>query len=217
MPLTLPLPLPLPLPLMKKKLVVYLLSYKRPEYICEAIDSILNQSYEDFDLIISENSPDDVVYHQIQKYNNAPRVQIIKRNPSLTSLDHFNLILKECQTYEYAMLFHDDDVLMPEALLEMMTEIEQNKKLSAVGCNAYILTSDLKTTDLFNKNLIKNISKHFDLINAYTIKKNGHPPFPSYIYRTQYLSKYQLYFFNSIRRFWYDKIQGKISTQINKT
>lgn len=181
------------MPLMKKKLVVYLLSYKRPEYICEAVESILAQTYQNFDLIISENSPDDIVYHLIQKYlSNNSHVQIIKRTPSLLGLDHFNLILKECQTYEYAMLFHDDDILMPEALSAMMTEIEKDKKIIAVGCNAYLLNLDLKTTDLFNKNSLTHVSKSFDLINAYTIKRNGHPPFPSYIYRTQYISKYQL-------------------------
>lgn len=177
-----------------KKLGVYLLSYKRPQFIHEAIQSILAQTYVDFDLLISENSPDDQVWNEIQVYANDSRVQLIKRTPSLPSLQHFNTLLNECQRYEYVMLFHDDDTLKPEALKKMMLEIEKYPQASAISCNAFITNNLQQTENYFNPYLTKKavIASSKVLINRYIFKRLSHTPFPSYIYRTEYLKQLSL-------------------------
>lgn len=171
---------------MPKKLGVYLLSYNRPTFVQEAINSILAQDYDNFELIVSENSTDDSVMVQLEKYSTDPRVKIVKRNPSLASLSHFNLLFSEVRNYEFAMLFHDDDVLLPSALTQMMTEIEKKPGFSAVSCNAFLIKNAENTNTLFNPNLNSNliIKSQAQLINRYIFKKLSHTPFPSYIYRT---------------------------------
>lgn len=182
---------------MAKKLGVYLLSYKRPDFIQEAIESILKQDYADFDLLISENSPDDSVIDVLSKYTSAPRVQIIKRSSSLPSLQHFNTVLQEAQAnYQYAMLFHDDDIMLPNALTQLMTCLETNKHVSAVSCNAYFIQQKAITENLFCAQL-KNpveITSVGQIISHYILKGKGHTPFPTYIYRTKYLNGINLNF-----------------------
>ncbi len=179
---------------MPKKLGVYLLSYNRPGFVQEAIDSILAQDYNDFELIISENSPDNTVLIQLEKYSKDPRVKIVKRNPSLPSLVHFSTLFSEAKKYEFAMLFHDDDVLLPSALTKMMSEIEKNETLAAVSCNALLTKNAENTNMFFNPNLKKNIiiKSQAQLINRYIFKKLSHTPFPSYIYRTRLISGMKL-------------------------
>lgn len=174
---------------MKKKLVVYLLSYNRPEYVGEAIDSILTQDYADFELVISENSPNDSVLRTLETSPKYKNIKIIKRSPSLPSLEHFKTVLKEVQTYEYAMLFHDDDILLPQAISEMMQKLESDSNLAAVACNAYI-TKNRENTDKVLSPFITNdivIISQRQLIKRYLFRKLSHPPFPSYIYRTSKL------------------------------
>lgn len=177
-----------------KKLGVYLLSYKRPQFIHEAIESLLNQTYTNFDIIISENSPDDLVWNEIQKYTKDSRVQLIKRNPSLPALHHFNVVFNDCQKYEYAMLFHDDDVLRPNALGEMMMTIEKKPQASGISCNAFLINNLQRTEKYFNPYLkqITKITSPKQLIRRYIFKKLSHTPFPSYIYRTIYLKQLSL-------------------------
>lgn len=179
---------------MSKKLGVYLLSYNRPAFVQEAINSILAQDYNDFELIISENSPRSEVMNQLQKYLAEPRVKIIKRSPSLGSLAHFNTLFSEAANYEYAMLFHDDDVLLPSALTKMMSEIDNNPAFSAVSCNALLIKNAENTSTLFNPGLNGNIviKSQAQLINRYIFKKLSHTPFPSYIYRTHFIRGTQL-------------------------
>jgi glycosyltransferase involved in cell wall biosynthesis len=175
---------------MKKKLGIFLLSYKRPEFIFEAITSILSQDYSDFELIISENSPDDIVWQQLQKYRTDVRVRLVKRTPSLQSLEHFNKILFECSEYEYAMLFHDDDVLMPGAFTEMIGILEKYPYASCVSCNALIVENINHTDKLISLTIkgMKMIERPSQLVRSYMLRRRSHTPFPSYIYRTKFLS-----------------------------
>lgn len=172
---------------MIKKLGVYLLSYKRPEYITQAIESILNQNDSNFDLIISENSGDNSVYPQILKYESDSRVKIIKHNTSLTSLDHFNFLIEEAsQNYTYFMLFHDDDVMKNNCLSSLLEKIESFPNATAVSCNAEIINGIEHTDKIFNPYL-KNetiIHNKSELINRYLTPQLSHPPFPAYLYRS---------------------------------
>lgn len=178
---------------MQKKFGVFLLSYKRPEYIGAAVSSILNQKNVEFDFIISENSPDNSVSEILPSLINNS-VKIIKRSPSLSSLNHFNTILKECQSYEYAMLFHDDDILKPDALSKMLSALESNKNLSSVSCNAHIIEGNNFTQKILSPNIQNNLFLNGPtlLILRYIFRSLSHTPFPSYIYRTSYLKDLSL-------------------------
>lgn len=179
---------------MQKRLGVFLLSYKRPALVKEAIESILAQDFPDFDLIISENSGDDSVVDVIRDYTNYSNVIVVRRKPSLPQLEHFNAILSESKKYDYVMMFHDDDILMPSALSKMMAALETNPNVSAVSCNAYKILDTVHTKTLFNPNLKSpvTISSQSELINRYIIKRLSHTAFPSYIYRTKSLSGLRL-------------------------
>jgi len=161
---------------MPKKLGVFLLSYKRPDYVQEAINSILTQDYDDFELIISENTSDDTVEKQLHEYLADSRVQLIRRTPSLASLELFNRILAEAGKYEYVMLFHDDDSLVPQALSKMMQTLESNAQAAAVACNASIIKNSEPTNNLLSPNIKTNIEikDQPQLINRYIFKNLSH-------------------------------------------
>lgn len=179
---------------MPKTIGIFLLSYNRPVFIQEAIHSILAQDYNDFELIISENTPDDSVVKCIHPYLTDPRVRLIKRTPSLTSLEHFNAILKECNKYNYVMLFHDDDILIPTALSKMMQKLESCPTLTAAAANALIIKNTEPTNRLLSPNITKDVKirSQSELINRYILKSLGHPPFSAYIYRAKFLKNIEL-------------------------
>jgi hypothetical protein len=126
----------------------------------------------------------------LENYERYPNVTIVRRNPSLPALQHFNTIMSECTKFDYAMMFHDDDILMPGALSKMVSALESNSELSAVSCNAYKILDNVHTKELFNPNLKvpTMVSLQKELINRYIFKKLSHTPFPSYIYRTKLLA-----------------------------
>lgn len=177
---------------MKKKLVVYLLSYNRPEFIRETVESFLQQQDLEFDLVISENSPNhSIIQSVLEPYLSRDySIRLFPRTPSLPALEHFNAILNEVRNYEYAMLFHDDDVLKSDyALSKMVAQLEESPDATAISCNAYILKDTLKTNLLLSPSIRRNlrINTQTQLINRYLFRFLSHPPFPAYIYRTSFL------------------------------
>ena len=58
--------------------------YNGEEYLKEAIDSILQQSYANFEFIIIDDASTDNSLEIIQSYND-PRIIIIQNNPFIIS------------------------------------------------------------------------------------------------------------------------------------
>lgn len=180
------------------ELAVFILSYNRPQFIQEAIDSILQQTFKDFDLIISDNSSNDLVYSAIKKYQTVPNFQVIRQQPSLDSIPHFNQILQRAQKYPYFMMFHDDDLMLPDCLKNLMAVHKQNTEIAASSCNAFIKYDDdhHHGKPLFNSNLKKDliIYKPKELINHYLSPRLSHPPFPFYIYNSKKIAGIKMNF-----------------------
>lgn len=171
-----------------KKLVVYILSYNRLNYIFESINSILNQTTNNFDLIVSENSTDPLIYEKLKNYFQN-KITIVKRSPSLPSLDHINLVIQEAvKNYDYCMIFHDDDILFPNAIEKMLPYFD-SYNVAALGCNALIIDQNKLTHKIYSQALSKNliITQVSDLIKSYIVRSQPQVPFPSYIYNCKYI------------------------------
>lgn len=172
-----------------KKLGLYLLSYKRPDLFKEALDSLLQQNYDDFEIIVSENSPDESVTSVLNNYLPHPKIKVTRRAPSLASLEHFNTIIHEASNYEYVMFFHDDDILLPNAAKALTAALDQNSDSVGAACNAFI-TKDTTSTELLLCPRMKEdltISTQAQLMRRHFFRRLDHPPFPSYIYRAKFI------------------------------
>lgn len=77
----------------KPKVTVYVMSHERPAFVAETIDSILSQTYKNFEIIVSDNSEHDEVERLVR--TRYPAVRCVRRKPSLPALDHFRAVLSE--------------------------------------------------------------------------------------------------------------------------
>lgn len=163
------------------KVQVYIATYNRPNLLIRAIKSILDQTYNDFELIVSDNSTNSETYNIIKSTFIDFKFKYIKRNPSLNSIDHFNMILNEISS-EYFMIFHDDDVMHTNMLEVIMKKFELSTEIIAIGSNAVKINKKLNNKSYFLK--LKNdllLTCQIDMIKQYL---NGIiTPFPSYVYK----------------------------------
>jgi glycosyltransferase involved in cell wall biosynthesis len=169
----------------KIKVTVFLLSCDRSNLITTAIDSILAQSFLDFELIVSDNSAHDDVELLLKQF--YPEVCYVRRRPQIAALAHFRLILSEVNT-EYFVLFHDDDLLLPNYLECALEYFNLDSEASAVGCNAAILKDDTETgKKIFPVEVKDNIyiESSEQLATHYLFLDGYAAPFPSYMYRTE--------------------------------
>lgn len=163
-----------------KDLTVYILTHNRGKLLIDTLNSVINQSCNDYEIIVSDNSSNNDTYDLIREYHN---VKYIKREKEYSSTEHFNLCIEEVKT-KYFILFHDDDIMCPNMIEELYNSISENDYI-AVGCNAYLLVNDKKTkkTMLRNKRN-KVLHEPSDMVMQY-MDNYSIVPYPSYIYNKE--------------------------------
>ena len=103
------------------KLSIYIPAYNAIQYIEEAIESALNQTYTDLEVVIvNDGSTDGTGEFLDEIYSNNPRIKIIHQENKGISFAS-NVAINNCKG-EYVLQLDSDDALLPEAA-EMLTPI----------------------------------------------------------------------------------------------
>jgi len=185
---------------MKEKIQIVVLSRDRPKYLKESVESVLKQkaSKEKFKIIISDNSEKDEVEEMIGRDYSSKDLKYIRRKPTLSPIEHFQLVISECEE-KYVVLFHDDDVMHPD-YIETMWEFIQREGVAAVGCNEFVFKEKFAKSLRAKPHSFKSpetfISEK-DFLKQYIPGSNGVSVFPGYVYNAACLKKIRL---NNVRR-----------------
>jgi glycosyltransferase involved in cell wall biosynthesis len=170
---------------------VFIPTYNRPTLVLNSIYSALNQSFDSYEVIVSDNSTNDETKILIPQIKDK-RLSYRRRIPSLSPIDHGNTILSEV-TADYFMVFHDDDIMHKNMLECLHLAFIEHENIIAVGSNALITRNGKKSTKKIFKTA-KNyliLSKPIDVARRY-ITIGGIVPFPSYMYRKAVAQKFKL-------------------------
>ena len=122
-------------------LVSFLLPAYKVQHLDKAIKSILNQSFNDFELIVvNDCSPDDIE-NIVKKYHDD-RLRYYKNGKNIGGKD---LVAQwnQCLNYakgEWSVMASDDDIYHPDFLQEMISLSEKYPQNDVFHCN--ILTID---------------------------------------------------------------------------
>lgn len=164
-------------------------SFDRIGFAEEAIRSVTNQTYPNVRIIVSDNSPDDRIERHLRR--EFPSLEIRRRIPSQAPYDHFYMIVKEADA-PYFMSFHDDDLLGPHYIEELVAHLDANPRASCACANAYVLFDQTKTTKLFNPTLKDDIHLSAqEIAIRYLDHAFGVNPLPGYLFRTSVIQNMQ--------------------------
>jgi len=127
--------------------------YNGEEYIVEAIESILAQTFKDFEFIISDNASTDKTQEICEKYAKADnRIQYIRQKENIGALKNFEFVLFK-SNFEYFMWAAHDDIWSENWIEVLYNKILINQK--CVGVFGKLLIIDSKSK-LINHVAIKN-------------------------------------------------------------
>lgn len=106
---------------------VMLCAYNAERYIGEAIDSVLAQTYTDFELLIIDDGSTDRTIQIVEKYKD-PRIKIIRgKHDYIKSL---NKGMSKCQG-EYIARIDADDRMLPNRLERQLSLMEEKPDIAA--------------------------------------------------------------------------------------
>ena len=116
---------------MKNPKVTVLMSvYNGGKYLREAIESILNQTFKDFEFLIINDGSTDRTAEILQSYDD-PRIKIINNEKNIGLTKSLNKGLKMARG-EYIARMDADDISMPERLEKELTTITNDKEIGMV-------------------------------------------------------------------------------------
>src|SRR5690625_6791695 len=121
------------------KISVIMPAYNEERYIAESIQSILNQTFQDFELIIVDDGSTDKTFEIASSFND-PRVKLYKQQNSGPAAAR-NKALSLAKG-KYIALQDADDRSKPERLEKQYDFLENNLDYIAVGTDADYIDKD---------------------------------------------------------------------------
>lgn len=170
---------------------IFIMSRNRKGYLLQSLESCLSLNYSNFEVLVSDNSTQPEIRTLLAEHPQNKLFKVILRD-NLSYLEHTNTILSEV-TAPYFMIFHDDDVMLPNCLNDYVEVMQKNAAIAAVGGNARVLLGDHLSDRQFMK-LTKDrlVKTPGEFIESYYVNVQDHPAFPTYLYRSEHLKNLRL-------------------------
>ena len=147
----------------KPTVSVVIPTFNMSRCICDAVESVLNQTYKDFELIVVDDGSNDDTEHILQPYRG--RICYFKQvNSGVSAARNRGIELARGQ---YVAFLDADDLWLPDKLKLQMQAFDRQKELALVACGYSVRSSDGKTA---MRNVVrKNYPTRTELFNALSI------------------------------------------------
>lgn len=150
----------------KPKVCIGLPVYNGEKFIVKRLNSLLSQTFSDFELIISDNASTDSTSSICQEYaRKDKRIRYIRQEKNMGNSWNFYFVLQEAKS-EYFMWTAVDDILLPEFLEKNIQVLEAKPN---VACSTSRMKMYGKMTDYLgldvNDSLFTRLKKK--IINSF--------------------------------------------------
>ena len=118
---------------MQADVTIFLPVYNGANFIRQAIDSVLAQTYTNWTFLIVDNCSTDNTAEICQPYLADPRFNYVLNETNLGVHGNFHKALGLCHTRYFAYLSHDDIYVRPDAFEEARRLLEADTSLAMVN------------------------------------------------------------------------------------
>jgi len=158
--------------LMDMKLSIGLPVRNGEKFICKCLDSLLAQTFKNFEIIISDNASTDDTQKICQEYSKKDeRIRYIKHGKNMGFKLNFNFVLKQAKN-DFFMWIGVDDFLLPNYVKKNMEILASNSGVvgSVSKINSYNF-SESKIDKIDSKffNFTKKLRIRFKNISIFSI------------------------------------------------
>lgn len=139
---------------MQEKVDILMATYNGEKYVKEQIDSILNQTYKNIQLIISDDCSTDKTKEILKQYEQNDKIKIFYQEKNLGYIKNFEFLLKNVQSNLY-MLSDQDDIWKKEKIEKSVEKLKEE--------NFDLVFSDLEVVDENLNTIYESFNKYMKL------------------------------------------------------
>jgi len=135
-------------------------NYNYSKYIGETIQSVLDQSYTNFEIIVADNASDDNSISVIKSFNDD-RIRVVKNNYNIGFSPNLDKAT-ESAIGDYMILLSSDDLMLPDALSTFARNIDQYDGLN----QPLVLISSINIIDEKNNKKSERYALIHQIVNG---------------------------------------------------
>src|SRR3990167_9027923 len=139
---------------MKPKISVIMSVYNGMPFLEEAVESILKQTYKNFEFIIVDDASTDGTLTFLKSLKDE-RIKLIKNKKNLGLAASLNIALRQAQG-DYVARMDADDISYPERLNTQLKYLEKNKEIDLCGSWVTLINQEGKTAGKNRKNPLED-------------------------------------------------------------
>ena len=125
---------------MTPKVSICMPNYNFAQYLPEAIESVLRQSYTDYEFIIIDNCSTDNSADIIKRYAESDsRIRFSINRSNIGLVNNMNLCLEQAQGDYIKFLFSDDMLASDQAVKRMVCELDSDHEVALVATSRYLI------------------------------------------------------------------------------
>src|SRR5512137_1413473 len=140
------------------KVSVCMPTYNYGRYLAEAVESVISQTFKDFELLVIDDCSCDDTDEVMQSYAaRDKRIRYIRNKRNLGMVENWNYCLREARGEYIKFLFGDDFFTSRNILEQMASVLDSDNSVSLVGSARKIVNSSsvtLETRSLSGQNCI---------------------------------------------------------------
>jgi glycosyltransferase involved in cell wall biosynthesis len=135
---------------------VYITNYNYAEYIDNAVESVLNQTYNDIEILIIDDGSTDNSLEIIEKYQSKPNIKIISQKNK--GLNVTNNIALHASNGEFIIRLDADDWLDSNAIEILVRTIERDPHIGLVFPDYYNVDKNGTILELVRRHDFTNVT-----------------------------------------------------------
>ena len=136
-------------------------TYNQPELLKRALDSVLIQTFRDFEVVITDDSDNDEVLKVIREYSDLLEIKYFKNTVRLGSTYNWNEAIQKSSGKYIKFLHHDDWFYDENGLNYFVDALDSNPDSDIAFCdsNVYDVHQTLINVHTLNQYDIANLNK----------------------------------------------------------
>jgi glycosyltransferase involved in cell wall biosynthesis len=126
------------------KVSICIPTYKQPDFFRRALQSVFIQSFDDYEVIITDDSPDESVEHVVKGFQPNIKLKYYKNKERKGSPENWNEAIRLASGEYIKILHHDDWFPDKNSLIEFVKMLDENPNADFAFCSSLVCGPDQK-------------------------------------------------------------------------
>ncbi len=144
---------------MPPRVSVCIPAYRQTRYLSRALDSLRDQTFQDFEIVLTDDSPDDEVETFVKTAALGLPLRYFRNQPALGTPENWNEAVRQSRGELIKILHHDDWLTQPNSLATLVAALDAQPDADLAFCASVATFADKGTVRDTNRPTMVQVAR----------------------------------------------------------